>query len=191
MEYKIVVIGASLGGLNALEVILPRLPKNLPVAIAIAQHRHRSSDRELVDYLQENSLLPVIEAEDKQPIIPGVVFLAPADYHLLVEPGYFALSTDAPVTYARPSIDVLFESAADVYGAQVIGIILTGASHDGAKGLAKIQNYGGTVIVQKPDTAECPIMPEAAIKAAKIPQVLPLDEIASFLTSQIKLKVLH
>ena len=190
MEFKIVVIGASLGGLNAMQVILSALPKNLPVAVAIAQHRHKSSDGELIACLQETSQLPVKEAEDKQPIIPGIVFLAPADYHLLVEPGYFALSTDAPVTFARPSIDVLFESTADVYGAQVIGIILTGASSDGAKGLAKIQAYGGTVIVQKPDTAECPVMPEAAIKAAKNPQILPLAEIVPFVTSQIKSQVL-
>lgn len=190
MDFKIVVIGASLGGLNALEVILAELPKNLPVAVAIAQHRHKTSDGELIRYLQEKSLLPVMEAEDKQPIISGRVFLAPADYHLLVEPGYFSLSTDAPVIFARPSIDVLFESAADVYGAQVIGIILTGASNDGATGLAKIQAYGGRVIIQKPDTAECPIMPKAAIKAVKIPTILPLAEIVPFLTSQIELKVL-
>ncbi|XWK89574.1 MAG: chemotaxis protein CheB [Phormidium sp.] len=189
MDFKIVVIGASLGGLNALEVILSQLPKNLPVAVAIAQHRHKSSDGELITYLQETSFLPVKEAEDKQPITPGIVFLAPADYHLLVEPGYFALSTDAPVTYARPSIDVLFESAADAYDRQVIGIILTGASSDGAKGLAKIQAYGGTVIVQNPATAECPVMPEAAIKAVKMPQILPLAEIAPFLSSQIKSQV--
>ena len=190
MDFKIVVIGASLGGLNAVQIILSALPKNLPVAVAIGQHRHKSSDGELIRYLQEISVLPVREAEDKQPIIPGIVFLAPADYHLLVEPGYFALSTDAPVTYARPSIDVLFESAADAYGAKVIGIILTGASSDGAQGLAKIKAYGGTVIVQKPDTAECPIMPEAAIKAVKMPQIIPLAEIVPFLNSQIKSQIL-
>ncbi|MFB2937858.1 chemotaxis protein CheB [Aerosakkonemataceae cyanobacterium BLCC-F154] len=191
MNFEIVVIGASLGGLNALEVILSELPRNFPVAVAIAQHRHKFSDGELVDYLQEKTLLPVIEVEDKQPIIPGRVFLAPANYHLLVEPGYFSLSTDAPVTYARPSIDVLFESAADVYRTQVIGIILTGANNDGAIGLAKIQVYGGTIIVQKPDTAECPIMPEAAIKAVKMPQILPLSEIVPFLNSQIGFQVLN
>ncbi|MGA9382651.1 MAG: chemotaxis protein CheB [Phormidium sp.] len=186
MGFKIVVIGASLGGLNALEVILSQLPKNLPVAVAIAQHRHKSSDGELIACLQETSQLPVKEAEDKQPIIPGIVFLAPADYHLLVESGYFALSTDAPVTFARPSIDVLFESAADAYGEQVIGMILTGASSDGAKGLAKIQSHGGMAIVQKPATADCSVMPEAAIKAVKMPKILPLAEIAIFLTFQIK-----
>jgi two-component system chemotaxis response regulator CheB len=190
MDFKIVVIGASLGGFNALQVILAQLPKDLPVAVAIAQHRHRYSNGELITYLQETTVLPVREAEDKQPITPGIVFLAPADYHLLIEPGYFALSKDAPVTYARPSIDVLFESAADAYEEQVIGIILTGASNDGAKGLAKIQAYGGTAIVQKPDTAECPVMPEAAIKAVKKPQILPLAEIVPFLNSQIKSQVL-
>lgn len=190
MDFKIVVIGASLGGLNALDVILAGLPSNLPAAVVLAQHRHKSSDGELVSFLQEKSLLPVVEAEDKQPIIPGKVYLAPADYHLLLEAGYFALSTDAPVTYARPSIDVLFESAADAYGTQIIGIILTGASSDGAKGLAKIQAYGGTVIVQQPASAECRVMPEAAIQAVKMPKILPLAEIAPFLTSQLKSKVL-
>jgi two-component system chemotaxis response regulator CheB len=191
MEFKIVVIGSSLGGLNALEMILSTLPKNLPAAVAIAQHRHKSSEGELITYLQETTLLPVIDAEDKQPIIPGRVFVAPADYHLLVEPGYFALSTEAPVIFARPSIDVLFESAADAYGSEAIGIILTGASSDGAQGLAKIESYGGMAIVQKPDTADCAVMPEAAIKAAKKPTVLPLGQIADYVTAQLKFQVLN
>lgn len=151
MEFDIIVIGASLGGLHALEFILRGLPRNLPMAVAIAQHRHKSSDGKLVDFLQQQSLLPVFEAEDKQAIVPGQVYLAPADYHLLVEPGHFALSTEAPISYARPSIDVLFASAADASGKRVIGLILTGASHDGAQELAKIKANGALTIVQEPD----------------------------------------
>lgn len=130
--------------------------------------------------LQQQSLLPVVEAEDKQAIVPGQVYLAPADYHLLVEPGHFALSTEAPVTFARPSIDVLFESAADAYGERVIGVILTGASHDGAQGLAKIVSNGGLAIVQEPSEA-VRTMPEAAIAAVTTAKILPLSEIASLL----------
>lgn len=181
MKFKIIVIGASLGGLNALKVILAGLPKNLPLAVAIAQHRHKSSDGELVDFLQRQSLLPVVEAEDKQAIVPGQITIAPADYHLLLEKDHFALSTEAPVSYARPSIDVLFESAADAYGEQVIGVILTGASQDGSQGLAKIQSCGGLTIVQEPESAECRVMPDAAISAVVRAKILSLPEIAPFL----------
>lgn len=181
MEFKITVIGTSLGGLNALMVILASLPKNLPMAIAIAQHRHKDSDHKLVDFLQQQSLLPIIEVEDKQAILPGQVYLAPADYHLLVEVDHFSLSTEAPVTYARPSIDVLFESAADAYSEQAIGAILTGASVDGAIGLAKIHAQGGLTIVQQPETAERRTMPDAAIAAVKEAKILPLSQIAPFL----------
>ena len=185
-KFELITIGASLGGLHALETILTGLAKDFPVAIAIAQHRHRSSDGELADFLQLQTLLPVVEAEDKQKIISGKIYLAPADYHLLIEPGWFALSTEAPVAYARPSINVLFESAADAYGDRVIGIILTGASEDGARGLAKINAYGGLAIVQAPATAACRIMPEAAIAVVPTAKILPLLEIAPFIQLKIK-----
>jgi two-component system, chemotaxis family, protein-glutamate methylesterase/glutaminase len=189
--YEMVVMGTSLGGLHALEMILAGLPLGLPLAIAIAQHRHKDSDRELVKFLQRCCALPLVEAEDKQKIVAGKVYLAPANYHLLVEPGYFSLSTEAPVSYARPAIDVLFESAADAYGDRTIGIILTGASHDGAQGLTKIQAHGGLAIVQAPDTAESSTMPRAALNrliknsASPPPQVLPLPEIAPFLVTLV------
>lgn len=182
-KFEIIVIGTSLGGLNALKVILEGLPKNLPLAVAIAQHRHKDSDGELVAFLQQQSLLPVVEAEDKQAIMPGHVYLAPADYHLLVEVDHFALSTEAPVSYARPSIDVLFESAADAYRERVIGVILTGANHDGSQGLAKVKAYGGFTIVQEPGIAESRIMPDAAISAVETAKILPLPQIASFLVN--------
>ncbi|BAZ17482.1 hypothetical protein NIES4071_93620 [Calothrix sp. NIES-4071] len=181
MKYDLVVIGTSMGGLQALSTIFSSLPKNLPIAIAIVQHRHTFSDGELIHVLQQHTLLPVIEAEDKTPIINGNIYIAPANYHLLVEPGYFALSTEAPVCYARPSISVLFETAADAYLERLIGIILTGANHDGAQGLAKIKNYGGLTIVQEPSTAMTPTMPKAAIAAVPDTKILPLTEIVPFL----------
>jgi two-component system, chemotaxis family, protein-glutamate methylesterase/glutaminase len=181
MKYELAVIGTSLGGLQALSMILLGFPKSLPIAIAIVQHRHISSERELVNALQQYSLLPIIEAEDKLAIVAGNIYLAPANYHLLVEFGHFALSTDAPVSYARPSIDVLFETAADAYLDRVIGIILTGANHDGARGLAKIEAYGGLTIVQEPSTAISPTMPNSAITVVPKAKIIPLTEIAPFL----------
>lgn len=182
MGFEITVIGASQGGLNALKTILAGLSK-IPMAVAIAQHRQKSAEDKLVDFLQQHSLLPVFEAEDKQAIVPGQVYLAPADYHLLVEPGHFTLSTEAPVSYARPSIDVLFESAADAYNQRVIGAILTGASRDGAQGLAKVHEFGGLTIVQKPETAESRTMPDAAIAAVPSAKILPIPEIAPWLVN--------
>jgi two-component system, chemotaxis family, protein-glutamate methylesterase/glutaminase len=183
MEFKIATIGVSYGGLQALEIIFSGLPANLPIAIAIVQHRHKSSDGGLIDFLQQYSLLPVMEIRDKQPIRRGKVYLAPADYHLLVDSDRFALSTEAPVTYARPSIDVLFETAADAHGREVIGIILTGSSSDGARGLAKIEACGGVAIVQEPATAISRIMPDAAIAAVPTAKILSLYEITSFLVN--------
>lgn len=181
MKYEIVAIGVSYGGLEALEIILSGLPNHFSMAIAIAQHRHKSSDGELIDFLQRASLLPVLEAKDKQVIVSGQVTLAPADYHLMVDSTHFALSTEAPVISARPSIDVLFESVADAYGEQAIGVILTGSSEDGAKGLAKIKAYGGLALIQDPATAVSRVMPDAAIAAVPDAKILPLTEIASFL----------
>ncbi len=173
MAFDIVVIGTSLGGLSALRLLLGGLPKTFPVPVAIVQHRHKSSDQSMSQFLQDYVMLPVQEVEDKDEIRPGHVYIAPADYHLLVEPGYFTLSTDAPVSYARPSIDVLFESAADTYSERVIGVILTGANQDGAQGLARIKAAGGLAIVQMPTTAESPIMPEAALTRLAIAPPLP------------------
>lgn len=177
---RVVVVGASLGGLYALQVLLGGLPSDFEWPITIVQHRHKDSDGTLRAVLQQASALPVYEAEDKCALERGV-YLAPADYHVLMERGALALSIDAPVEYARPAIDVLFESAADSYGAQTIGIILTGASSDGARGLAAIKRHGGLAIVQDPATAECRVMPEAALALAAADHVLPLHEIARLL----------
>lgn len=185
MAFELVVVGTSLGGLHALEVLLSGLHKSFPLSMAVVQHRHKNANT-LVAFLQRHSALPLKEAEDKEVIVPGRVYFAPADYHLLVEPGKFTLSTEAPVLYARPSIDLLFESAADAYAERVIGVILTGASRDGAQGLAKIKACGGLTVAQSPATAESRTMPKAAIATVAVDWVLPLAEIAPLL-----LKVCH
>jgi two-component system chemotaxis response regulator CheB len=135
--------------------------------------------------LSNGSVLPVKEIEDKEPIEPGRAYLAPADYHLLVEPGHFALSTEAAVGFARPSIDVSLESAADSYGDGLVAVVLTGANDDGSKGLAHVKRNGGFVIAQDPEDAARPAMPRAAIKTGFVDLVVPLDEIAGALTKLI------
>jgi len=185
MAFELVVVGTSLGGLEALHVLLTALPKNFPASMAVVQHRHKSAENTLSFFLQQHSALPLKEPEDKEVIVPGYVYLAPADYHLLVEPGSFALSTEAPVEYARPSIDVLFESAADAYTKRVIGVILTGSNQDGAQGLAKIKARGGFAVVQEPATAFSRSMPEAAIAATRVDWILPLSEIGPFVVNLV------
>jgi two-component system chemotaxis response regulator CheB len=177
VAFALVVVGASLGGLHALEILLADLPAHFPLPVAIGQHRREDADDALCAALRRHSALPVGDAEDKESIVPGRVYVAPAGYHLLVEEGRFALSTAAPVAYARPSIDVLFESAADVYETGVIGVILTGASKDGSQGAARIKVRGGFVVVQDPRTAEGSVMPEAAIAATDVDRILPLAAI--------------
>lgn len=182
MTIELVVIGTSWGGLRALQVLLRDLPAQLPCPIVIAQHRAADDTLDLAALLARGSTLPVTDAGDKEELVGGRVYLAPADYHLMVEArGAVALSTSEPVHSARPSIDVLFDTAAAAYGAALAGVVLTGASADGAAGLAAIQRAGGAAIVQDPSTAECPIMPQAAVAATRRAKVLPLEGIASHL----------
>jgi two-component system chemotaxis response regulator CheB len=176
-----VVIGASLGGLHALHVLLAGLPKNFPLPVAIVQHRDKNSGEPLSAYLQNYSDLEVIEVCDKEPIVSGRIFIAPTDYHLLIEDGWFALSTEAKVWYSRPSIDVLFESAAFVCGGKAIGILLTGANQDGANGLKEIKKHGGLTLAQDPATAECGVMPGSAISLGIVDKVMSLESISEFL----------
>ena len=136
----------------------------------------------LATLLQDRTSLGVHEVEDKAPIVPGNVYVAPADYHLLIEPGHFSLSTDEPVRYSRPSIDVTFVSAADTYGAKVIGVVLTGANADGSRGLKRIVDRGGMAFVQSPATAESATMPTAAIRCVPQASVMAIGEIAAALT---------
>jgi two-component system, chemotaxis family, protein-glutamate methylesterase/glutaminase len=174
---RIVVVGASSGGLKALQLLLSQLSENFLTPIVIVQHRTKNSDSELCDFLAGQSPLPLSEPDDKEPICDGHVYLAPGDYHLLIENESFALSIDVPVASARPSIDVLFESAADAFGDGVVGIILTGANRDGARGLAKIRSRGGLTMVEDPKVAAYPEMPRAALAACDVDWVLPLSEI--------------
>ncbi|HKY05712.1 MAG TPA: chemotaxis protein CheB, partial [Blastocatellia bacterium] len=132
------------------------------------------------------SSLPVVEVEDKQPIFPGKIYMAPANYHLLVEEGHFALSTEGPVQFARPSIDVLFESAADTYRNRVVAVLLSGSNSDGAQGMARVKENGGLAVVQDPATAESRVMPDAAIAATEVDWILPLSEIPLFLTKLVE-----
>lgn len=179
--YEIVVIGCSLGGMHALQEILPAFPADFPVPIAVVQHRHKRSNEALPTLLRKSAKLCLVDVEDKQYIKKGCVYLAPADYHLLVEKGVFSLSVDAAVAFSRPSIDVLFESAADAYRDRVVGVVLTGANADGARGAARIKKRGGFVVVQDPATAEAKEMPSAAIDATRVDRILPLNKIGPFL----------
>jgi two-component system chemotaxis response regulator CheB len=182
MITELIVIGTSWGGLRALQRLLRDLPPGLRCPVLVAQHRAADEASDLAAMLARSSALPVCDAADKDELVRGRVYLAPADYHLMVEEkGCVALSTAEPVHSARPSIDVLFDTAAAAYGAAVAGVVLTGASADGASGLAVIQRAGGTAIVQDPSTAECPIMPQAAVAATRTAVVLPLEGIASHL----------
>jgi two-component system, chemotaxis family, protein-glutamate methylesterase/glutaminase len=177
-----IVVGTSAGGIDALSVILPALPSGLQAAVFIVLHLPRERPSLLVDIFAPKCVVPVREAEDKQPVERGVVYFAPPDYHLLVDTGpRLALSADDPVNFSRPSIDVLFESAADVYGERLLGIILTGASQDGAAGLEAVRRAGGGTIVQQPESARVPLMTESALKRGPVDRVLSLEQIADLL----------
>jgi two-component system chemotaxis response regulator CheB len=179
--YELVAIGCSMGGMHALQTIFETLPRDFPVPITVVQHRYRTSNEGLPAFLRRHSKLNVVDSIDKQWIEPGNVYLAPANYHLLVERGELSLSVDELVAYSRPSIDVLFESAADVYRERLIAAVLTGANEDGARGAMRIKKRGGFVIVQDPETAESPTMPQAALDATRVDRILPLERIGPFL----------
>lgn len=176
---EIVVIGASTGAVEALHVLLPLLSQGLSVPVVVVVHlpaHHRSL---LPDIFAPLCQAPVREPLDKEPVAGGVIWFAPADYHLMIEgQRSFAYSVDAPVKYSRPAVDVLFESAARTYGAGVTGVVLTGASDDGADGAAAIRTHGGCVYVQDPEQADAKLMPMAAIRLAAPQYIGPLEGIA-------------
>jgi len=177
-----VVIGASAGGVEAVSLLLPALSDALRAAVFIVLHQPRERHSLLPALFQRKCAWPLHEAVDKQPIATGNVYLAPPDYHLLVDRGpCIALSADEPVHFSRPSIDVLFESAADLYGERLLGIVLTGANEDGAAGLASVAAAGGVTVVQRPDTAQASTMPAAALRRIAADFVLPLAGIAGLL----------
>ena len=185
MAFEIVVVGASTGGLKALQIVLSGLPSDFSLPIVMVQHRGKDMETGLCEFLARSSRLPVTEPEDKETVSPGRAYLAPRDYHLLIADGCFALSTDHPVGFARPSIDVLFESAADEYRERAIGMILTGANQDGARGLAAIKAHGGLALVEDPASAACRVMPDAAINMTRVDWILPLQEMAPSLNKLI------
>ena len=182
---EIIAIGASLGGLRALQAVLRGLPAGLSACVIVTQHRRADPESKLAYLLGRECQLPVIEPEDKLPLERGHVYLAPSDYHLLVERGSLALSVDPPVQYARPSIDVLFESVADAYGPAAVGVMLTSSSADGAAGAAAIKRAGGRVLVQDPDTAESPVGPRAVIASTTVDAVVGLERLAEMLVKLV------
>jgi two-component system, chemotaxis family, protein-glutamate methylesterase/glutaminase len=181
--YDLVVVGTSWGGLHALRTLVGGLPQSFQMAVTLVQHRHRDSDHLLRTLLQESSSLRVCDVEDKMPLEHGHIYVAPPDYHTLVEQGYFSLSTEAPVRFSRPSIDVTFSSAADSYTHRTVGIVPTGANADGADGLRRISDRGGLALVQDPATAESPTMPAAARRAVPRARVMGLEAMATFLAA--------
>jgi two-component system chemotaxis response regulator CheB len=179
---KIIVAGASAGGLNALAILLRSLPGDYGIPILIVQHLSAQSDNFWIEKLDQACKVQIKEAEEKEIIQKGVVYVAPPNYHLLVEhDNTLSLSIEGKVNFSRPSIDVLFETASDAFKQNVIGILLTGASQDGALGMKKIKENGGLTIVQDPETAENKYMPESAIRTSKIDHILSLEEIVKWL----------
>lgn len=185
--FEALVVGASAGGLRPIRELLLALPPHFPLAVIVVQHMAERSDDGWVLHLDHLAGFRVKEAEEKEPILPGTAYLAPGNYHLLIEADRtFSLSMDERVNFARPSIDVLFESAADVYGKTLIGVVLSGGNADGAQGLKRIKELGGLTIVQDPATADVPSMPVAAMAASQPDHVIPPSGILTLLMNLSK-----
>lgn len=179
---RAVVIGASAGAVQALAAILPQLPPSYPLAVLLVVHVPPDRDNVLIPLFEAKCRMQVKEAEDKEPIAPSTLYFSPSDYHMLVEHDRtLALSLDPPVNFSRPSIDVLFESAADAFGPDLTGVVLTGANEDGALGLRAIFDAGGATLVEDPDQAFVRAMPQAALAACPSAQRLSLEGIATHL----------
>jgi len=177
-----IVMGGSSGAIDALDAILSVLPRTLGLPVALALHILPGKPSGLAGLFGGRCALPVKEAEDKEPLVSGTVYLASPNYHLLIErQHHFSLSVDDPVHFSRPSIDVLFESAADAYGPGLTGVLLSGANEDGARGLERIHAAGGVTVVQAPDTASAPQMPDAALRLFRADHVLPPGKIGLLL----------
>lgn len=184
MKWKAVVMGLSSGGMDAMKTIFSSLPEKYGIPIVIVQHLSPRSDSRWIEILNEKYGIEIKEAEEKEKLRKGRVYIAPPNYHLLLEKGgSFSLSIDERVSYARPAIDVLFETAAEAFGEKVIGVVLTGSNHDGSAGLKKIKRCGGLTIVQNPETAFSSYMPLEAIKQVKPDYIIDLQGIIQFLIS--------
>jgi two-component system chemotaxis response regulator CheB len=187
MHYEAIVIGVSSGGLNAMKIMFSLLPKDFNSPIIIVQHVSPRSDNQWIKILNDQSNLIIIEADEKENIEKGKVYIAPPNYHLMIERDKtFSLTIDERVNFARPSIDVLFESAAEAYKSNLIGVVLTGSNHDGTKGIKRIKECGGLAIIQNPDTAESAFMPASAINAIQADYILPLENIIELLIKLVK-----
>jgi len=181
-QYSAIIIGASAGGFVALSAILSRLPADYNVPVIVVQHRSKDYKDLLEDVLQQKCKIRIKQADEKEKAESGFVYLAPPDYHLLIEEDLtFSLSDDPPVNYSRPSIDVTFESAAETFREKLIGIILTGANQDGSKGIATVKKFGGTTIAQDPREAQFYLMPQSAVNTGTIDYIMPLKGIWEFL----------
>lgn len=186
-RFDVVVFGASWGGVEALSRIAHAWPADAGVAVVVVQHQHAYSGNALQRILARQTTLPVVDVEDKQEILSGQIHIAPANYHMLAEAdGSFSLSIDAPVNFSRPSIDVTFESLALQFGRRCIGVLLTGANDDGVEGLRQIRLHGGHAVAQDPATAEVPTMPQAAIDAAVVDDVVALDDMVPHLMKLLR-----
>jgi len=186
VKFEAIVAGVSAGGYAVLNQILPALKKDFPVPLIIVRHMHPNSSDYLISELDKKCALSVKQADEKEEISAGYIYFAAPNYHLLIERDRtFSLSVSEYINYARPSIDVLFESASEVYGNKIIGIILTGANNDGSNGMKTIKEHGGVTIVQDPDNAEMEMMPKSAIEATTIDYIVPANEIASLLTKLV------
>jgi two-component system chemotaxis response regulator CheB len=182
MNYEAIVIGASSGGMNALKLMFSMLPSYFRIPVIIVQHLGARSDNQWIDFLNNKGHLRIKEADEKEKIETKAIYIAPANYHLLIEKDLtFSLTIDERLNFARPSIDILFESAAEAYKTKLVGVILTGSNNDGAMGLKKIKEHNGLTIVQDPKTAESAFMPEAAIRLTKPDHILPLENIINLL----------
>lgn len=185
--FDAIVIGTSAGGLHVMTRILKPLPADFPLPIIVVQHRAKDERNLLEEVLQQKCQVRIKQADEKESIDDGVVYFAPPDYHLLIENDRtFSLSFDAAVNFSRPSIDVLFETAADVFKERLLGIILTGANNDGAAGIRKISMRGGITIAQSPETADYADMPKAAINTGYVRHIMSPDEISQYLLALIK-----
>jgi len=181
-RFDAIVIGGSAGAMTALSALLPYFPKEYQLPVIIVLHLHPRQDRYFLEHFDKLCALKVKEADEKENIQAGYVYFAPPNYHLLIENNRtFSLSTEEKVNFSRPSIDILFESAANVYGPRLAAIILTGANNDGAEGLRLIKEKGGLAIVQDPRSAESSFMPGAALQAVQPDFVLGLAEIGRWL----------
>jgi len=186
MRYELVVMGVSAGGLQALSLALPVFPKHFRVPIVVVQHLLEGDDSYLAEHLSQRCELTVVEACDKAKLVAGTVYIAPPGYHTLIEEDQtINLSADPRVNFSRPSINVLFETAAEVYQRRVMGVLLTGANGDGAEGLFQIHKNGGYTIVQDPNDAQSKVMPESALALFEPNAILPMRKIAAHIIKKI------